>query len=104
MKMPMMDRRRIRADQILAAVLHAIEPFVKDGEMNDAARSLTALLRTEGAEIVTDAMRADAGLPPRGPDGWTADELRAVEAHRLSLMLQPLQQARIDEALRKATP
>lgn len=42
-----------------------------------------------GAEIISDFTRQQLGLPPRGPDGWTQEEIKAYETRLLHTMLEP---------------
>jgi hypothetical protein len=88
-----MDLRRARTMQLTHAVMQAIEPFIRDEdgrERRDVYEALVRLFNDQGVEILTDFTRAEAGLPPRGPDGWTDAELRALEARRLEVMLRPI--------------
>jgi hypothetical protein len=88
----LLDIRKLRADAIAHEILRAIRPFLSDDRdaERDATRAMQALLLKHGAEIVTDRVREDFGLPPRGPEGWTASELLAVEQIRLGMLLRPL--------------
>lgn len=43
-----------------------------------------------GVEVLTDAYRASLGLPPRTTDGWTAEEIVALEQQRLKAMYEPM--------------
>ena len=51
--------------------------------------AITGFLAEVGAEIVTDRDRSEAGLPPRGPDGWTVEELIALERRRTEALYAP---------------
>jgi hypothetical protein len=84
--------RRRRVDAMVAAVLQQIGPYLSDERhaRRDAAYALMNMFWEEGVEVVTDHVRQEAGLPPRGPDGWTAEELIALEQRRLEAMLRPL--------------
>lgn len=84
-----MDLRRNRAMPLTAAIFDKMRPFIEPDRLRDAHEELYSLLLQEGIEILTDQTRAEAGLPPRGPDGWTAAELHALEASRLQLLLPP---------------
>lgn len=48
------------------------------------------ILMEAGAELVTDRDWQDAGLPPRGQDGWTYEELAAMERKRIEVMTAPI--------------
>ena len=41
-------------------------------------------------EILGDFQRSLLKLPPRGPDGWTVEEILAWEEYRLQAMLKPV--------------
>lgn len=85
------DRRRMRSHALVSHILHVIEKHLsgKDNRRNvmrDIAYELDDKFRTEGVEIITDATRAEAGLLPRGPDGWTIEEMQILERRRLEAM------------------
>ncbi len=50
----------------------------------------TDALMEAGAHLVTDYDRHEAGLPPRGPDGWTVEELIAMEKRRIEALYAPI--------------
>ena len=56
---------------------------------------LMEILMAQGVEIMTDRLRQEIGLPPRGPDGWTVEEIIALEQRRLDEM-----QRRMDEMMK----
>jgi hypothetical protein len=87
------DLRRRRAEALVAMTMQAIDPFLNrqiDTARSDAFYALLDLFTTRGVEVLTDADRADAGLPCRGEDGWTPNELEALEKVRLATLLRPL--------------
>jgi hypothetical protein len=53
--------------------------------------SLRNVLNEEGVEIITDYTRQEMGLPPLGPDGWTIEEIIALEQKRLEMLTKPIQ-------------
>lgn len=87
----MADRRRLRSQSLLSHILHIVGMHL-NGEDNrrnalrDIAYELDEKFRAEGVEIITDATRSEAGLPPRGPDGWTLEELQILERRRIEAM------------------
>ncbi len=85
-----LDVRRVRSQQITHFIFHALRDFIPDDCQGRALDTLYRLLHEAGAEIVTDHTRAEAGLPARGPDGWTVEELLALERRRLEIMARPL--------------
>jgi hypothetical protein len=82
--------RRVRSQQITHLIFHALRDFIPDDCQGRAMDALYRLLHDAGAEVVTDQTRAEAGLPPRGPDGWTVEELLALERRRLEIMTRPI--------------
>lgn len=99
------NMRKQRADELTHAILRTIRPFIDGDREEDIYRALDDLLEKHGAEIVTDYTRKEAGLPPRGPDGWTVEEMMALEKRRLELLYAPLSltvpKASIDAALKE---
>ena len=89
---PRTDIRRLRSQQLVAAIMGAVDPFLSDERhaREDAYNALAKLLHSEGAEVITDSLRDEIGLPPRGPDGWTAEEIVALERRRLEMLARPL--------------
>lgn len=90
------DRRRLRIQPLLHQILQIVGKHLSDEDMRRNAlrelhNELFDKLYEEGVEIVTDHTRAEIGLPPRGPEGWTAEELIALEQRRMELMTKPLQ-------------
>lgn len=84
-----LDLRRSRADQVIAAVMHELGSgyeFTRE----QIYRALFAVLYESGIDILTDAMRAEIGLPPRDEKGWTAQEAYALELKRLEGLMKPL--------------
>lgn len=107
----MLDRRRMRAEIVAHHVLIALEPWIErldrleawneqerkaEGSpagrpktRRDIYRSLFDLLYVTGAEVITDADRAMAGLEPRNERGLTETELRIMEDRMTEAMLKP---------------
>lgn len=86
------NHRHIRTHQLLAQVMHVIEPYVRDGAARDVSRELGELFFCSGVQIITEAHRALAGLPPRDHNGMTLDELRMIEHKMLLAMMAPAEQ------------
>lgn len=88
------DLRRARATQLAAAVMDVLKPFIADDRerdaMRDAHNALFDMFYTSGAEVINDYQRHELGLPVRDVKGWTADELRAWEQHRLEMLMRPM--------------
>lgn len=93
-QMQRIDKRRLRAMQLTAQIMHIVGKYVPDDRERDLHRDLhyelQELMEKVGAEIVSDYDRQQCGLPPRGPDGWTPEEIIALEQRRLELMLAPM--------------
>lgn len=83
-----LDLRRRRADEFFAFVMHAIGDLIED--RREAHHRLIQLLEESGVEIITDHIREEAGLPPRGGTGWTREELAALELARMATLIRPL--------------
>lgn len=88
------DKRRLRAMALAAQIMHIVGKYIPDDRERDAMRDLhyelQEALEKVGAEIVSDFDRQQYGLPPRGPDGWTMEEIVRLEERRLELMFAPM--------------
>ncbi len=88
------DLRRLRVQSLLAQIMHIVEEHICDHEPRNHRREVTNklydLFATEGVEVLTDYTRQEAGLPPRGPDGWTLEEIIALEKRRLEILNRPI--------------
>lgn len=95
--------RRVRADQIASHILNIVGKYLCDHGgargHRDASRDLVEALYESGADIITDADRATAGLPMRGPYGLTVEELRILEARHTEAMLRPIPPFVVDRPL-----
>jgi len=88
------DRRYLFASKFVGDILHIVGKHLSDEDrqneaMREIARELGDHAYKNGVYILTDADRAEAGLPPRGLTGWTKAELWALENRRLEVMLNP---------------
>lgn len=85
--------RKRRAETLIHAVIREVEPLLRDEPriMEELYKRLIDLFHAEGVEILTDYSRSELGLPPRGPDGWTPQEILALEEKRLELIRGPIQ-------------
>ena len=87
------DLRRARAMSMASVIMKAIDPYLDqqlDRVRRDAFDAIFEIVWQEGVEVLTDPTRAETGLPPRGPDGWTDDEIRALEAARFAVINRPI--------------
>ena len=79
--------RQQRAEVLVAAIMHAIDPFVRCQDVETAAHAIREVLTRDGAEILTDHYRQELGLPPRDGRGWTPAELLTMELRRLQTIM-----------------
>lgn len=85
------DRRRLRAQPLLHALMEKVRPYLRDErDLRYIFSELDQAMREAGVELLTDVIRSDLGLPPRGPDGWTDEEIRALETARLDAITRPI--------------
>ena len=105
--------RRLRAQKLTASIIHELSPILEECErLNGIVRQehpdlcsdvadmafrrahdvIFKLMYESGVDVVTDCDRADLGLPARDHDGWTHEELLALEQRRLDLLRQPIPQ------------
>lgn len=88
------DRRRMRAMALTHQIMQIVGKYVPRDRERDLQRDLMYELQEAmervGAEIVSDFDREQFGLPPRGPDGWTMDEIIAIEKRRLEMLTAPM--------------
>ena len=88
------ERRRRWAHAVTSHIMHMIGKYLCDhGDAHgarDASSELFEALYESGAYIVTDSDRTAAGLLPRGPYGFTQEELAIMEAKRVQAMLGPM--------------
>lgn len=85
------DIRYMRALSVAHAIMQAIDPLLEWDNRRRVHDAVIGVLMEKGVEVVTDYDRDRYGLPPRGPDGWTAQEIHAIEAARLALLYRPMQ-------------
>lgn len=88
------DKRRLRAMALTSQIMHIVGKYVPEDRERDMQRDLhyelQDALEKAGAEIVSDFDRQQYGLSPRGPDGWTMEEIIELEKRRLELMYAPM--------------
>ena len=88
------DRRRLRAMALTAQIMQIVGKHVPRDRERDCMRDLTyelqEALENAGAEIISDFDRQQYGMSPRGPDGWTMEEIIELEKRRLEVMYAPM--------------
>lgn len=83
--------RRRRSEALVNAVLASIRPNLGHGaDERSIYEALMELFTDRGVEMLTDHDRQLLSLPPRGPDGWTAFEIAALERFRLEMLTRPV--------------
>lgn len=89
---PRMDRRQLRAQRMVGAIMHIIGPHLRDDKeaFRSAYEGLMDSFTAMGVEVLTDHTREQLGLPRRMEDGWTAEEIIAMEQKLLDLMSSPM--------------
>jgi len=85
--------RYTKASQLASLMMRTLDECIPRVCLREAHARMMELLMTDGIEILTDEDRRSAGLPPRGPDGWTAAELHALEYARLHAISAPFAMA-----------
>jgi hypothetical protein len=93
------DRRRMRADQLTACIMHALSRYMLDTCQSRAASDLFELLYEKGIEVITDQERSEAGLQPRNAEGLTPQDLHALELHRMQVLTSPFIQVKMNDPL-----
>lgn len=92
-KMDRMNLRVHRARALAAAVIQELEhnDLSNTRDVRRAVHdTVLRVFHDHGVEVLTDFDREQFGLPPRGPDGWTVDEIFALEKRRLEMMTRPV--------------
>ena len=88
------DKRRLRAMALVSQIMQIVGKYVPEDRERDCMRDLhyelQEAMEKAGAEIVSDFDRQQYGLTPRGPDGWTMEEIVELEKRRLELMFAPM--------------
>jgi trimethylamine:corrinoid methyltransferase-like protein len=76
-----------RAMRLVAATFDAIQDHLSDDARRPVHDALLKLFTEEGIEVLTDADRAALRLSPRGPDGWTDEEIVALDQRVIKAMI-----------------
>lgn len=98
-RMTRVNRRMMRSRAFVAMLMDIVHEYMKRHDRNerdqrdverDVYEKLMETCEQHGIELISDEDRELVGLPPRGPDGWTDEEIIALERVRLELMLRPV--------------
>lgn len=84
------DLRRLRAQRLTGAIMNEISRLIEGDNAREINRAIYDLLWRSGADMITDHDRSNAGLPDRGNNGYTHDELHILEAKRIQMLLSPM--------------
>lgn len=85
-----MDLRRRRAEVLANVVMGKLRDAIPYDHQKDVYYAILEVFHQEGVEIITDYTRQEAGLSPRGHEGWTLEELHALEEKRLEALRRPI--------------
>ncbi len=75
--------RRLRASQLSAMVIQVVAKHADPDALNAIHVELYQMFHDHGAELISDFDRQQHGMSPRGPDGWTAEEMLLLERFRV---------------------
>jgi hypothetical protein len=79
------NRKHRRVQELLYHVSHIIEAHLPPNfDRRALYRELEDLFYATGPQIITEAMRIEAGLPIRDDNGMTIEEIRIFEARLLA--------------------
>ncbi len=84
------DRQQRQTMAVVHFIMSTINKYIPPEDREYARHDLFEAIQKAGVEIITAENRAAAGLPPRGPKGWTDHELHIMEAKRIEAMLAPM--------------
>jgi hypothetical protein len=85
--------RLIRAQVLASRIMHQLDQCICNCGVKNHYRKaydeIMEVLYAEGVEALTDYDRQQAGLPPRGPDGWTMEEIIELDKKRMEVLTRP---------------
>lgn len=84
------DRRHARAAKLAGHLVKALDRLLHPDQFRYVSRALFDALYLEGAEIITEYDRVQAGLSPRNDRGLTREELAVLDARLVHAMLTPM--------------
>lgn len=85
--------RYVKASRIASWLMRTLDDTIPRACQREAHAKILELLMADGVDILTDEDRRRAGLPPRGPKGWTDVELHALEYANLHAISAPFASA-----------
>lgn len=85
------DLRRIRAQPFVHQILDIASKYLSHDELRELNEEVFVKSIEAGVELLTDYIRQEIGLPPRGPDGWTVEEIVELEKRRIELLSRTIQ-------------
>lgn len=92
------DRRSPRAQQLVAMIMEVLKGRIPAREYGLVLTELNDLMWCWGVQVVTDADRQQAGLPPRNHHGMTLEELAILERRQIEAMMHPHEVIFVDHA------
>lgn len=84
------DRQRQQTMAVVHFVMNSVSKYISPDEREYAYHELFEAIQKAGVDIITAEHRANAGLPPRSPKGWTDYEMQVIEAKRMEALLKPM--------------
>lgn len=89
-RMMRMNMRGARAQTVTSMIIRELIPFLPhEDAYRGAYKAILDLLTAQGVEVITDDTRAELGLEIRSDDGWTHQEIIALDRVRLEMMMRP---------------
>lgn len=87
MSLNLVDRRKIRAQQLAAAIMQEIDYYIPGVSKKNLFHALLETLYRNGAYIMTDKDREELGLEPHDGMGWKLSERLEAKIRRQQAML-----------------
>lgn len=82
--------RELRARNLASLITKELDELMAPSLRNRIWAQLYDLFYREGVEILTDHDRQSVKLPVRNGDGWTTEELFALEKFRVQALYGPI--------------
>src|SRR5882724_2957984 len=92
------DRRSPRAQHLVGMIMEILKGRIPASEYGSIITEIMDLMWCPGAQVITDADRQQAGLPPRNHHGMTLEELAILERRQIEAMLRPHEVMFVDPA------